>query len=188
MGSNHGLTAKQLAFADALLSGETQYRSALLAGYSPPSASVTASGLVEKPKIRAYIAQRRQGQIQKSQIGAREVLAELETLAFSNMADYLDLDGQAPRIDLTRATREQLGALSTVKTRTTTRIDPRTKAEEVTTEVTVTKADKLRALELYGRQLGMFAEKHEVEVVDVASRILAARVKRVELRDTEPED
>ena len=50
------LTGKKRAFADAVLAGRSNKDAAIMAGYSPATASAAGSRLVKDPAVAAYLA------------------------------------------------------------------------------------------------------------------------------------
>ena len=105
-----------------------------------------------------------------------QINTELTRLAFANVADIISVapDGR-PIIDLSATSREALASIASISstTRTTYAPDGRVVAVDTTTRVQL--ADKLKALELQGRTLGMFKPVELHVTLDLADRLLAAR-------------
>jgi len=107
----------------------------------------------------------------------------MEALAFANIADFITVDADGlPQVDFSRATEEQLRAISNVASKRTTRTD---RDGGVTVEVSsrFAMADKYRGLELLGRSMGMFRDAEQRIVVDVADRLLHARARLANMRN-----
>jgi phage terminase small subunit len=79
------------------------------------SAGVQGHRLLKKPKIRAAIAQRQAQFLQRYEVTQERIIAEFARLAFSNIADFtqLQLDGSL-RVNFNTATRDQLAALASI--------------------------------------------------------------------------
>lgn len=109
---------------------------------------------------------------------------ELIGIAHSNVDDFtrLNKDGDL-EVDFSRATREQLGAVSSVKVKKRKIYDNRGNVvgEEHQSEFRLW--DKLRAAELLGKHSGFLAEPEQKIVVDVADRLLRARSRVLGLSD-----
>lgn len=165
-------------FADAYLRGNSAASAAREAGYSAKTAAAQASGLLKVPDIAAYIAFHRSKATEKSSASNERITEELSRVAFSNVADFtrLNEDGDL-EVDFSGATREQLSAVSGVKVKKRKIFDNRGNmvGEEHTSEFKLW--DKIRAAELLGKDIGMFKEPEQKVVVDVADRLLNARMR-----------
>jgi phage terminase small subunit len=94
-------------------------------------------------------------------INKENVLSELAKLAFSNMADYIEIgaDGQL-RLDFSRLTRDQAAAIHEVVTET--RIEERDDGPPIiTTKIKFKLADKRGPLTDLGKHLGLFKDRVE---------------------------
>jgi hypothetical protein len=93
-------------------------------------------------------------------LSAERVLAELAKIAFANLADFLVIapDGSF-RVDLSRATPDQLAALSVLTVNNGRRRDPEGGREIVAQTVKIKMASKLTALTKLGEYLGLFDKK-----------------------------
>ena len=168
------LTAKQQRFCDEYLIDLNATQAAIRAGYSEKNADKIGSELLGKTRVAEYIAERKADRMARTEITQDMVLRELANIAFSNAADYanviekqamVEVDGNMiPVLDengnpvmyrtveptLTeRLTEEQKRALAVIK-----------KGRD---GFEVKPYDKVRALELLGKHLGMWTEKVEVE-------------------------
>ncbi|MEO6523269.1 MAG: terminase small subunit [Mucilaginibacter sp.] len=85
------LTPKQQVFCDEYLTDMNATRAALVAGYAR---SVALNGQVMlMPKIQMYLKSRMEDRSAKAKFSADRVLEELGKIAFGNMADYFDSNG-----------------------------------------------------------------------------------------------
>lgn len=132
--------------------------------------------MLKRPDVAEYLAHRVGEATEEAEELSTQVIKELKTLAFSNIADFItwDSDGQ-PQIDFSNATPEQLKAIASVKSKSTQRFDNKGKHIATEREAAFTMVDKKGSLELLGRHLGLFKTEEQRVVLDVADRLLAAR-------------
>lgn len=189
------LTAKQKRFCDEYLIDLNATQAAIRAGYSPKTAEQTASRLLRNVKVQEYIAKRQKELSRSTEITQERVIKELALIAFSNNADYahvvekkmkaevggalvdvLDEDGKpvmyrtVEPVLTEELTEEQKRALAVIK-----------KGRE---GLEVKSCDKVKALELLGKHLGIFTDKIEANVNDTTrselQELLAQRKARGE--------
>lgn len=164
------LNDRQKRFCDEYLVDLNATQAAIRAGYTSKYANTNAFKLLQNTAIKEYIQQRQNERSERTEITQDMVLRELAIIAFSNAADYANVvEKQAmaevegtmiPLLDeegnpqmyrtvepvLTAdLTEDQKKALAVIKKgRDGFEIKP---------------YDKVRALELLGKHLGMFTEK-----------------------------
>jgi phage terminase small subunit len=178
------LTAKQKRFCEEYLIDLNATQAAIRAGYSPKTAEQTASRLLRNVKVQEYIAKRQKELSRSTEITQERVIKELALIAFSNNADYahvvekkmqveaggtlvdvLDEDGKpvmyrtVEPVLTEELTEEQKRALAVIK-----------KGRD---GLEVKSCDKVKALELLGKHLGIFTDKIEANVNDTAKNELA---------------
>lgn len=168
------LTAKQQRFCDEYLIDLNATQAAIRAGYSKRTANEQGARLLANVSVQKYLQKRKTDRIERTEITQDMVLLELANIAFSNAADYaavvekdvtiegnhgeiitaLDADGNPLKYrtvepvltaDLTESQKRALSVIK--KGRDGFEIKP---------------YDKIRALELLGKHLGMFTDKVEV--------------------------
>lgn len=153
------LSAKRRKFVDLLCSGKTQTDAAREAGYGPRSPRVAAARLMKDPLVAAAHDQRREQLAKEAGAEAIAVVRELLRLGFANMHDFLQITADGAYIDLSKLTREQAAAIQEIT------VDEYTEGRgESTRQVKRTRlklVDKRGALELIGKWLKMWTEKHE---------------------------
>lgn len=153
-----GLTKKQGTFVAEYLVDLNATRAAVAAGYSKKGAEQTGSVLLRNPKVSEQIAKKHGKRLEKLDISADKVLAEIAKVAFFDPRKLFDENGLCKPIkDLDDETAMAVAGLE-VFTEYEGKGDDRTESG-VTRKVKL--ADKLRALELYGRHLKLFTDKHE---------------------------
>ena len=167
------ITPKQQRFCDEYLIDLNATQAAIRAGYSEKTAMEQGYQLLQKTSVQEYIQQRKSDRVERTEITQDMVLRELANIAFSNAADYakviekdamtevdgnmipiLDADGNQVKyrtvepILTDELTEEQQKVLAVIKKgRDGFEVKPH---------------DKVRALELLGKHLGMWTEKVEV--------------------------
>lgn len=147
---NHGsTTAMREKFYVEYLVDRNGTQAAIRAGASPHSAHATASRWLKRADIRGRLKSHDTEVLQhmadQYEISPERIARELALLGFSNMSDYGTpaTDGGFD-VDLTAASRDQMAALHTVKTKRTVRTIGDMDVEEVTTEIKL--SDKRQAL------------------------------------------
>ncbi len=189
------LTDKQKRFCEEYLIDLNATQAAIRSGYSPKTAEQTASRLLRNVKVQEYIAKRQKELSRSTEITQERVIKELALIAFSNNADYahvvekklqveaggtlvdvLDKDGNpvmyrtVEPVLTEELTEEQKRALAVIK-----------KGRD---GLEVKSCDKVKALELLGKHLGIFTDKIEANVNDTTrselQELLAQRKARGE--------
>ena len=174
MARKRKLQDRQKKFADEYLIDLNVTQAAIRAGYTENYAHTNASKLLQNPLVAEYIQKRQQDRIERTEITQDMVLKELAIIAFANATDYVKVvekeaivetmdGGQVPVLDkdgnpvmyktvepvlTSELTEDQRKALNIIKRgRDGFEVKP---------------YDKVRALELLGKHLGMFTEKVDV--------------------------
>lgn len=155
-----GLTAKQARFVGEYLAADDPDPASvyLAAGYKARTryvAQVCASQLLKLPKIAARIANARQKQQDRVQIKADDVLRRLCEIADLDLADVIAEDGTL--LDVHGMQEKVRKSLAGIETEERTFGEGESAVSTRTHKVRL--ADRLRALELIGKHLGMFVER-----------------------------
>lgn len=144
------MTKKQKRFVEEYLIDLNATQAAIRAGYSPDTAKSIGSENLTKPDIQGHIARAMAERSRRTGVNADRVVMELAKIAFVNADDVIDA-GTATIKD--GAAREDTAAIQSVKVKT---------FGEDGLEREIKLADKLKALELLGKHLGMFKDKVEL--------------------------
>lgn len=140
------MTDRDLRFADEYLVDYDAKHAAIRAGYSETTARNAAAWInpknPTKPKLRALIDRKIAELSRRTGITAERVLKELAAIAFVNIDDVVDRQSGSFAEDVERSDLAAVSAYTNKKGNT----------EEKKVEF----YDKLRALELIGKHLGMF--------------------------------
>lgn len=158
------LTKKNEAFCDEYLIDLNATQAAIRAGYSVESAGSIGSELLQKPEIRARIETAMAERSKRTGINADRVLRELARVAFVDPSQLINLDTAEVRPD---ASKDDLAAISGMKVKYVPHKDFDEDGEpiiEQAIEREVKLCDKLKALELCGKHLGMFKDNPDGNV------------------------
>lgn len=148
------MTKKQKLFVEEYLIDLNATQAAIRAGYSPDSAQQMGSENLSKPVIKNAIDRAIAERSRRTGINQDRVLLELAKVAFLNPIDVINMDGATIRGE---ANRDDTACIASVKVKTIPTDDGAITEREVKTY------DKLKALELLGKHLGMFTDKLKVD-------------------------
>lgn len=153
------LNARQQSFVNEYLVDLNGKAAAIRAGYSPRSAESIASELLRNPKVAASLAEAQAARADRVRVTADDVLRELSRLAFADPAKCFGPDGRVlPIHEMPPEARAALAGLEV--------------EEHPETGATTRKMkgwDKVRALELLAKHLGMLREKVEIAAAEPVS-------------------
>ena len=144
------MTQKQKRFIEEYLIDLNATQAAIRAGSSPDTAQQTGSENLSKPVIRAQIDRAMAERSKRTGVNAERVVQELAKIAFVNAAEVIDPKTATVKED---ALPEDTAAIQSVKVKT---------FGEDGLEREIKMADKLKALELLGKHLGMFKDSIEL--------------------------
>lgn len=152
------LTEKQKKFADEYLINLNATQAAIKAGYSKKTADVQGVRLLGNVKVQEQIKKRQKELEHKTEITQERVLRELANVAFANTTDFVSIEGvegkglngetcfsPVVKINLTKdVSPDKLAAIAAIK-----------QGKE---GIEIKTRDKVKALELLGKHLGMFTD------------------------------
>ena len=168
------LNLRQAQFLAAYLKTGNATESAIKAGYSKNTAAEQGHDLLRNPQIKAAVEK----SLNKLEISAENVLAEIAKLAFSNMGDYLEPseDGTQFFPKFKDLTREQMAAIQEIRVDMTggTGDGERKQVQRTTFKL----SDKGANLERLGRYFKLFTDKLEVSGDDALIKALQEGRKR----------
>lgn len=154
------MNKKQSAFASEYVIDYNATQAAIRAGYSEKSAYSQAHDLLKKPEIMAKISKLEAEAARRTEISKDMVLRELARVAFVDPRKLFDENGR-PK-DLESIDDDTAAALASVDILEEYDFDDGNRVLIGHTKK-YKWADKLRALELLGKHLGMFTDKVHVE-------------------------
>ncbi|MGE5483684.1 MAG: terminase small subunit [Ignavibacteriales bacterium] len=158
------LTRKQELFVKEYLIDLNATQAAIRAGYSKRNADKIGPELLQKPQIQAAIQAAMKEREARTEVTQDMVLQHLRKIAFGDLKDFVKFGPDGVEIkDCEEVDGTVLAEVSESKT-------------EKSTNVRVKMPDKLKALELLGRHLGMFRDKVEYTGKDGGPLEIASRV------------
>jgi phage terminase small subunit len=143
------LTAKQQKFCEEYLIDLNATQAAIRAGYSTNTAKDIGCENLSKPNIRACIDAAIAERSKRTGVTADRVVRELARIAFVNAPDVIDTKYATVKPD---ATEDDTAVIASVKVK----VSAGENSESVEREIKF--ADKIKALELLGKHLGMFTD------------------------------
>ena len=149
------LTEKQRRFVDEYLIDLNATQAAIRAGYSVKTANEQGARLLANVSIQSEISRNMAERSRRTGVNQDRVVMELAKIAFVNAADVIDSDDATIKAG---ATADDTAAIQSVKVK----VIPTKEGEGVEREIRLN--DKLKALELLGKHLGMWNDKLDVNV------------------------
>lgn len=165
MSNNGGLNPKQRLFVAEYLKDKNGKQAAIRAGYSPKTAEVQASRLLSVVKVKAAVEESLGKVHKKLDISAERIREELSRIAFSDMADYVKVgtEGEVtikPFEEMPEGASRTISGIKEVR-RIMNSSEGDGKDIILEARLEYKHHDKLKALELLGKDQGMFKEKVE---------------------------
>nr|WP_325191353.1 terminase small subunit [uncultured Selenomonas sp.] len=153
------LTPKQMRFVDEYLVDFNATQAAIRAGYSPKTAAAAAARLLRNVNIQAEIARRQKDLQRRTEISQDRVVKELARIAFADASDYACIETymyenkDGTLSPLQAVSPKDTGVLSDDQRAAIAGIKQGANGIEIKLH------DKIKALELLGRHIGMFNDK-----------------------------
>lgn len=167
------LTEKQKRFVDEYLIDLNATQAAIRAGYSSDSAKEIGSENLTKPNIANAVDQAIAERSRRTGINADRVIREIAKIAFVNAGEVVDLD---TALLMDKISEDDMAAIQSVKVKT---------FGEDGIEREVKLADKLKALELLGKHLGLFKDKVVIDGnVKTEMSVLTGILKQLDGEDS----
>lgn len=145
------MTKKQKRFCEEYLIDLNATQAAIRAGYSPDTAGAIGAENLTKPEIQRAVARDMAERSRRTGVNAERVVLELAKVAFVNVGNVIDATDATLKED---AAPEDLAAIQSIKVKD---------MGDMGIEREIRMADKLKALELLGRHLGMFNDKMRLD-------------------------
>lgn len=147
------MTEKQKRFADEYLIGlnaTRAYKAAYPAVKKDETAAAAAARLLRNVKVDEYIKEQMKKRAERTEVTQDKVVTELAKIGFAQITDYVEINTRGyvsikPTSDIPE---DKIGAIAGIK--------------QNLYGIDVKMNDKVKALELLGRHLGMFDDKISV--------------------------
>ena len=170
------LTAKQRLFCDEYLIDLNVTQAAIRSGYSAKYANDRGYELLDKPAIKEYVDKAIAERSKRTGINQDRVIKELARIAFVKVDDVININTANVKKN---ASPDDLAVIQSVKVKKI----PTKFGDGVEREIKL--ADKMKALELLGKHLGMFTEKLEVNANINNTKKLDSILQQLEDQDNE---
>lgn len=157
------LPPMQDRFVDEWLIDFNGTQAAIRAGYSERSARSIAGRLLTKDNIQREISRRQKDLQRRTEVTQERVVKELARIAFANIADYVHVETQTRTKDDGTETTYQIVMLSETEDLSADQRAALSTVKQSVNGVEIKLHDKIKALELLGRHIGMFNDKLEVK-------------------------
>lgn len=144
---------KQQRFVDEYLIDLNATQAAIRAGYSPKTANEQGARLLANVSVQDAVSRAQAERSRRTGISQDRILRELAKIALLNISDVVNLDTVTIKEG---ATREDTACIASVKIKTGN-----------VTEREIKTHDKLKALDLLGRHLGMFTGQAGQDIEDI---------------------
>jgi len=172
------MEAKQKRFVEEYLIDLNATQAAIRAGYSKKTAKEQGCQLLTKLNIQQAIQKAMERRSKRTEITQDRILKELAMIAFSDIKNYLDIEENTGVIIAKSFKDMPEGESRVIKAIKENRaIKENADGTKITVydKVTFELHDKMKALELLGKHLGMFVEevKHSGEISTVIKVISA---------------
>lgn len=149
------MTKKQKRFVEEYLIDLNATQAAIRAGYSPITAQEQGSRMLSNVMVQTAVAKAMADRSRRTGINQDRVVLELAKIAFVNAADVIDSSNATIKSD---ATADDTAAIQSVKVK----VIPTKDGEGIEREIRLN--DKIKALELLGKHLGMWNDKVEMNM------------------------
>lgn len=165
MKNENGLNEKQQCFVREYLIDLNATQAAIRAGYSKKTAKQMGTENLSKPSIQEAIAEHIKKRTDRTEVTQDMVVAELAKIAFADMADYVEIDADGSVRVKAFDEMPQGASRAIAKIKDIRRLIGSSEGDGkdiiLDARLELAHHNKERALELLGKHLGMFVEKHE---------------------------
>lgn len=163
------MTERQKRFCNEYLIDLNVTQAAIRAGYTPKYANKKAYELLDKPEIKEYLDKKIKDRGQRTEITQDKVVNELAAIAFSNASDFFKVIDKTVTVGGSIVLDDE-GNPRTYKDVEFVNTDKLSEAnkkvissiKQGSNGLEIKLNDKLKALELLGKHLGMFKDKVEL--------------------------
>lgn len=146
------MTPKQKRFINEYLVDLNATQAAIRTGYSKKTARTIAADLLANPNIEITLREAQEDLAKRTQVTQEQIIGELKKIAFSRLDDFIEWGPDGIALKSSNLVAHQSASIADISTRG---------AEG---GLRIRLHDKLKALELLGRHLGLFKDKVEVGI------------------------
>lgn len=171
------MNPKQSVFCEEYLVDLNAAQAAIRAGYSKKTARTIGQNLLTKIDIQVRIERLMKSRAKRTEITQDRVLLELAMIAFSDLKNYIDINKDTGAVIAKGFDDMPEGESRVIKAIKENRVIKESadgKQVTVYDKFEFALHDKLKALEMIGRHLGMFIDK--LDVGDNLKNILINRI------------
>lgn len=143
------LTDKEARFVEEYLIDLNATKAAIRAGYSEHTAKQIGSEVLGKSEVQDAVAQAMAARSERTEVTQDQVIQELRSVAFSDMRDFAEWKDASVRLKDSVELRENVSLAVADVSQSMSQFGP---------NVRIKLHDKMRALELLGKHLGMFGK------------------------------
>jgi phage terminase small subunit len=184
--SDDALDVREAKFVSLYFENPNGTNAALAAGFgnTPGSASVQATRLLGRAKIKAALAAKQAKFMQRYEVTPDRLIREFAKIAFSNTDDFVAIQADGSVIvDFGTATREELAALASIEV--DEYMDGRGDGAARVKKTKFKHYDKLKALQ----ELAKLARMYPAEQIDHSGQVqhLHAHAHKIDIASLEPE-
>lgn len=158
------ITDKQKQFCNEYLidlNATRAYKAVYKSCKKDETARANSSRMLTNANIQQYIKEKQNDLQQRTEITQDMVLKELAKIGFAEVTDYAEIKDSFVNIkDTSDIPKEKVGAISSI--------------EQGNFGIKIRLNDKLKALELMGKHIGMFKEKEENKPTTETSQLYQA--------------
>ena len=159
------LNPQRELFCQEYLKDLNATKAAERAKYSKKTAYSIGQRLLKIVEVQRRIQKLKKKREERTQVTQDRVVRELALIGFSDLANYIDIDPNTGAIrakGFEEMPAEESRALQSIKEDRVIKEDAKGDKVTVYDKVSFKTHDKIRALEILARHLGMLVERHEV--------------------------
>lgn len=177
IGHGAGMTPMQARFVAEYRKDLNATQAAIRAGYSKKTAASQAERLLRNVEIAAAVAEKTQQQLEKIDLSAERTLEEMRRVAFSNVQDLFD--GNGDLIPIHKLTREQSASIASLEVIMKNATAGDGKVDRV---LKIKIWDKPKVMEMLGKHFALLTERVHHTAEDALIAALQAGRSRARAR------
>lgn len=155
-----GMSPKHALFVAEYLKDLNATQAAIRAGYSQASAYSQGQRLLKHAEVDRAIREGKSRRAKRVEVSADRVLAELKAIAFSNVADIIDVNGGDVSVrDISQLAQRHQRAIESITQTKSERLSPDGGAPLETVQTKIKMHSKVTALRMLMDHIGMDAPK-----------------------------